>query len=213
MIIPRSYDAPKTVWCLVTAMAQLIARGVESESPIERRWFRLAKLLQFQIQQCLDQQCCDRFQVHMYKPIYGDRSLCPAISILKNDDKAASACWIINFLGDKLLDDSESDLKDVEQGDVYSQVYSRLAIADYWALIPSQAELRTYHTSTASGYQQQNLFHVGQQTSPTVAPCLTVKVQEPLPLQFLTRTLRGRCNYAATIPPLQVLATTSRREA
>ncbi len=172
-------------------MAQLIERDAESS--------RLAKLLQFQIQQCLNQQYRDRFQVHTYKAIGRDSSLKPAISVLKTDASGSSICWVIDLL---------SELSSVlEKSDTNSRLYAPLEIADYWSLDPSQLELRAYSLPTKAGYQQRHLFHIGEQTSPISAPNITLKVQEPLPISFLTRTLRGQCTYTATTPPLRTLST------
>jgi hypothetical protein len=90
-----------------------------------------------------------------------------------------------------------------------NQLCARLAIADYWLLLPDQSALRTYHTPSASRYQQQRLWHVGEQASPTTIPAMTLRIQEPLPLHFLTRTLKGQRTYSISALPLQVCSTMS----
>lgn len=173
-------------------MAQWIERDVESH--------RLAKLLKFQIQQCLNQQYHDRFRVRTYEAIRRNSSLQPAISVLKANDRGSSVCWVID-----ILNELSSAL---EKSDTNSRLYAQLDIADYWSLAPSQSELRAYSLPTQSGYQQRHLFHIGEQASPTSAPEITLKVQEPLPLNFLTRTLHGQRTYTATTPPLQACSVT-----
>lgn len=81
---------------------------------------------------------------------------------------------------------------------------ARLAIADYWLLIPSQSALRTYSIPDTACYQQHQLWHVGEQANPTSIPDIALRVQEPLPFYFLTRTLKGQRAYVTDVLPLQV---------
>ena len=173
-------------------MTQLIERDIESH--------RLAKLLQFQIQQCLNQQYRNCFQVRTYEAISRNSLLKPAISVLKANGSSASVCWVID-----MLNESSSNF---EASDANSRLYAQLGISDYWSLIPIQSELRIYSLPTKAGYQRRRLFHTGEQASPTSAPNVTLKVQEPLPLNFLTRTLRGQRIYTATTPPLRACVAT-----
>ena len=175
-------------------MTQLIELDIESH--------RLAKLLQFQIQRCLNQQYRDRFQVRTYEVICSNSLLKPAISVLKASGSSSSACWIID-----MLNESSSNF---EASGANSRLYAQLGIADYWSLIPFQSELRICSLPTKAGYQQRRLLHAGEQASPTSAPNVTLKVQEPLPLNFLTRTLRGQRIYTATTPPLRACLATFR---
>lgn len=167
---------------------------------------RLANLLQYQLQQCLNQTCPGYFRVCTYEVIDESSALKPAISVLKDSGDGFRVCWVVD-----LLDAQDAT---VEQSNLRSELYARLAIADYWSLIPSQADLRTYSAPMASPtispvYQVRHLLHVGEQASPTAIPSIVLSVQEPMPLRFLTRTLQGHRTHAATTPPLQVISSTT----
>jgi hypothetical protein len=110
--------------------------------------------------------------------------------------------WVID-----VAESNYSMLSAESVADVFSsraQICAGLAIADYWQLMPAQSALKTYHSPSPSGYQQQRLWHVGDQVSPTAIPEMTLRLQEPLPLYFLTRTLKGPRTYPAQALPLQV---------
>lgn len=80
---------------------------------------------------------------------------------------------------------------------------ARQAIADYWLLAPSRAELRTYAQPSDRGYLQCKLHHVGATVSPKILPGIVLEMKEPAPLNFFTRNLNGQHAYAVQAPLLQ----------
>jgi Uma2 family endonuclease len=84
------------------------------------------------------------------------------------------------------------------------QRFAQAAIADYWAVDMAQVALSTYDSPQSNGYKQCKLLHVGERASPTALPQIALRLQEPLPLYFLTRTIRGQRTYTRWALPLQV---------
>ncbi len=156
-------------------------------------------LLQYQIQQYLDQLRPECFEVRTDALIEGAYEFQPALFIVGpvEPDSEPAVRWVIN-----IADSSVPGDRSLEQ---QSLLCARLAIADYWLLTPSQSALRTYSIPGPSGYEQQRLWHVGERVSPASIPEISLRLQEPLPLYFLTRTLKGQRTYASSALPLQVL--------
>ncbi len=187
-------------------------------------------LLQYQIQRCLDRLESanpGRFEVRvdwatLMRSLTGE-SLLPAqlpvvpaapgiqesseiratLFVLDRINLSADPMirWVIDVVDDALMLSAQSL---ASLSNRRAQLCARLAIADYWLLMPAQAALRTYHRPISSGYGQQQLWHVGEQVSPTAIPEITLRIQEALPIYFLTRTLKGPRAYESRALPLQV---------
>ncbi len=87
-----------------------------------------------------------------------------------------------------------------------ARCYAEYGVAEYWSLAIDAVELRTYRLLTATGYQQRRLFHAGDCISPQAFSQITLQLQEPLPLYFLTRTATGTKSYHSTVFPLRMIA-------
>ncbi len=106
-----------------------------------------------------------------------------------------------------------------------SHFYARLGVMDCWILSLPQIELRAYSVLSsrtwsktasplsgaveasideAAGYRRTRLYSVGEQASPTSISDMMLRVQEPLPLYFLTRTATGQRTHITNALPLQV---------
>lgn len=84
-----------------------------------------------------------------------------------------------------------------------AQLYARAAVSDYWSLSLESTELQLYQQPSETGYQQHRVLQVGDWASPSTVP-LTVKLQEPVPLYFMTRTLRGQQTYESRALPISL---------
>lgn len=164
-------------------------------------------LLQYQMQQYLNQLRPSCFAVRTDDSVASSVALSdgvsefkPAISVLesKSAETEAVVRWVISTV---YTDSSIADNRLLNQ---QQHLCARLAIADYWLLTPLQSELRTYSMPNTLSYQQQQLCHVGERVSPSSIPEITLCIQEPLPLYFLTRTLKGQRTYESSALPLQV---------
>ena len=82
--------------------------------------------------------------------------------------------------------------------------YAQYQVGEYWLMDISTVELRIYRHATTAGYRQYTVRQVGEAASPIAFPQLTLAVQEPLPLFFLTRTTHGQHTDPVTLPPLCV---------
>lgn len=85
-----------------------------------------------------------------------------------------------------------------------SQVYAQAGIAEYWVFSTAQMVMYAHSVPMDERYQCRKRIHVGEQATLVSIPQLTIRLQEPLPLYFLTRTLSGQKTYAETVVPLQV---------
>ena len=83
-------------------------------------------------------------------------------------------------------------------------LYAEGAIAQYWHCLPDQIALHLYSQPTDAIYQQHRLLPVGACTAPDCLPNLRMRVQEPLPLYFLTRTGKGQQTYLSKGLPISV---------
>ncbi|MGB3297496.1 MAG: Uma2 family endonuclease [Phormidesmis sp.] len=171
---------------------------------------RQACLLQYQMQQRLNQLRPSCFEVRtdaLIASFDGISKLEPTISVWESNitdadtdadtDAKSAVRWVISII---YTDSSVADDRFNQQ----RRFCARLAIADYWLLTPLQSELRACSMPNASSYQQQRLYHVGEQASPSSIPELDLCIQESLPLYFLTRTLKGQRAYESSTLPLRV---------
>ncbi|MEL7353306.1 MAG: Uma2 family endonuclease [Cyanobacteria bacterium P01_A01_bin.116] len=170
---------------------------------------RQIQLLQSQIQAHLNSLEADRFEVRSRYPIPIDDccELKPAITVSEltthrnithRDTTHPSSSiprWVIDIT-DEDLHDQHLDRR---------QYFSRIGIPDYWCMDLAQVELRTYQNPTQSTYTTCTLLHIGECASPQSLPRVTIQVQEPTPLHFLTRTTNNRTQaYTTANLPLQV---------
>lgn len=81
------------------------------------------------------------------------------------------------------------------------QLYAQAGISNYWSLAYNITELNLYQQPNASGYQSHRVLQVGDRATPTAVP-ITIRLQEPVPLHFMTRTLRGQQTYESKALPL-----------
>ncbi len=177
------------------------------------------RLLQYQMQQFLDQLNPKHFEVRIdWEPLvrFSEKASPSQLNetreinakratllVLEQRESGMepTICWVIDVDSDASMPPAES-LASLRAN--RAQSYARLAIADYWQLTPAQSALKTYDSPSSSGYRQQHLWHVGDRVSPTAIPEITLRLQEPLPLHFLTRTLKGTRTYPSQMLPLQV---------
>lgn len=170
-------------------------------------------LLKHQIQQYLDYLNLGQFEVRTDSLWLGREwsdDLNPRLSVFNMMDMQPMACWVIEVIGEEALG-SLTECSRARWFKQRSQLYASLEITDYWLFSLPQVELRTYDSPAAIGYRHQRLRQVGAQASPTVIPEIALTIQEPLPLYFLTRTLKGQRTYVSGALPLQV-STLSRTE-
>ncbi|MGC1309263.1 MAG: hypothetical protein WA885_18740 [Phormidesmis sp.] len=170
---------------------------------------RQVRLLQYQIQrrlQALDYRDCEVLERQRLQ-INDHCELKPALTVVKRGHADIELKqWVIDiyfdFFQEKLSRPETPHQRDQRR----SRILAQAGIINYWSLSLAHAELRTYATPTNVGYRQCRLLQVGDRASPTLWPALTLRVQEPVPLYFLTRTLAGPRTYGAIAPPLQVIS-------
>lgn len=167
--------------------------------------------LRQQIQQHLAQQGVEGLVVRSHEPIRIDQysELKPALALVSQ----ATAADGLN------IDESNIDESNIEQPDIRwvleitdkaadsyprRELYAKRAIADYWHLSTQTMELQIYSGLAEATYQTHRLLMVGDQANLTALPTLHLRVQEPLPLYFLTRTARGQRTYESAALPLQL---------
>jgi hypothetical protein len=183
-------------------------------------------ILQYQLQRCLDRMQLGRFEVRtdgekwMRLEGFGAIPLAgfaiATLSVLESvkpesvkpesvkPDAKPAIRWVID-VAEPGASSAGLPAKSLNER---TQRCARLKVADYWLLNPDQSALQTYCLPSPSGYRQQRLWHVGEQVSPTAIPEMTLRIQEPLPLYFLTRTLKGQRTYPSNALPLQVCSAT-----
>jgi hypothetical protein len=169
-------------------------------------------ILQYQLQRCLDRLQLGRFEVRTEGekwlrlketgaiPLEGFAIATLSILTYESPDAKPTMRWVID-VAEPGASSAELPAQSLNER---TQRCARLNVADYWLLSPEQSALQTYCLPSPSGYQQQRLWHVGEQVSPTAIPEMTLRIQEPLPLYFLTRTLQGQRTYPSRTLPLQV---------
>ncbi|MGC1219272.1 MAG: Uma2 family endonuclease [Phormidesmis sp.] len=179
----------------------------------EYKWASQVQLLQQQLQRSLtdvrviclfaeeDQSLAPLFQLDSAQL---DLAVKPAIAVHANNtcpntsDPAPFIHWAIDIV-------SAADATETAQT-ARAQHYAKCGIAEYWSLAIDAVELRTYRLPTAASYQQRRLFHTGALISPQAFPHITLQIQEPLPLYFLTRTATGPKSYVSSVFPLRLLS-------
>lgn len=183
---------------------------------------RQVERLRQQLQQCLAQQNFQEFEVRSHYPIrinpYSE--LRPTLTVVSTQQSQETIHWVIEINKTDIKTGINQTGKHKGQN-LRSRLYAHYGITEYWALSTEQVELRTHHTPESvsqeddiapydvapydlAQYQHHQLQHVGEQTHPMAFPQLTMHIQEPLPLFFLTRTATGHRTYIETMLPLQV---------
>ena len=170
----------------------------------------MLRLVQWQLQRCLNLELAEaeqnkpakrqRFEVQVRPDIQLNEfsRLKPAILIRTSgrqtdsvDDPGslpnAIATWII---------DITQKVGNQRKGELYAQAN----IPNYWSLDIENVELHLYQQPSHSGYSSHRVLQVGDQASPVRVP-LTVRLQEPTPLHFMTRTLNGQQTYESYALP------------
>lgn len=152
--------------------------------------------LRQQIQQHLDQQGVEGLVVRSHSPIRIDNysELKPALTLASQTAAVdePNIHWVLEIT-DQAIDSHPRRV-----------LYAKRAIADYWHLSTQTMELRIHRALSGANYQTHRLLMVGDQANLTVLPSLHLRVREPLPLYFLTRTARGQRTYVSTALPLQI---------
>ena len=92
------------------------------------------------------------------------------------------------------------DLTEDSVDEIRIRLYAQAGVSNYWLLKHSSAELHLYQQPSASGYQSRRVLQVGDRASPNSVP-ITIQLQEPVPLYFMTRTLRGQQTYKSSALP------------
>jgi hypothetical protein len=187
------------------------------------------QLLQYQLQRGLRQQSAPSLTVRADHPIDwltpmpGDPSDAyqPSIAVLAplvesggphpaQTSDGLLVRWVMDVMGKADEEATETALnaplneapETDSSDDLRAGLYARRAIASYWLLHSDRAELKLYTEPTASGYGKCQLLHVGESATPEGLPGIVLRLQEPVPLYFLTRTLRGQRSYASFALPL-----------
>lgn len=171
--------------------------------------FRTVRLIQAQLQPHLDAERVVIVNDSSFTEVEFDKEsgagYAPAIAIVK-----ASSFVPIELPAETLLS-SLVDISavqwfiDFSQGELAAarkQVCARAAITEYWQLSLDTCELRTYSNLRAGEYQNSQLLQSGALASPISFPQLNLKLQEPVPLYFLTRTLNGQRVHISNMLPL-----------
>jgi len=182
-----------------------LVKGEVCQLPTDEQLNRQIELMKSQIQHHLPfVRGCDGIVVRSRQPLRLNEysELKPALSFFKDSDvrsgdvRSGHSCplWVVDV--------TQEGLNWLNTG--RSQLLAAAGIAEYWSLTVSQAELRTYQNPTNAGYQSCQLLHVGESVAPRAIQQLTLKLQEPVPLHFLTRTLGGQRSYETLTLPLHV---------
>lgn len=200
---------------LVSADAPIeLVDGEVCQLPVCEQLDRHISLLTYQIRRALAQLGCEGLSVQSHQPIKLNDccELKPAIAVIKSpttrshvidcahSNSSSSLRWVLDIADEGLN----------QRGTRRSQLFAQSAVCDYWSVTVSQAELRTYQGPTAAGYQRCELRQVGEPVTPASLPQISLCMQEPLPLYFLTRSLKGQRTYTTAAPPLQVCSLSRR---
>lgn len=163
---------------------------------------RQIALLVRQIEQHLNENGLDGFEVRSHYPIYIDNHsvLKPAITLVEPLPEQTRIHWALDIF-DAPTDDA-----------LRAATYAKCKISEYWNLRIDQVELRiktapcdtSCDASCDASYQRHQLLMVGEQSAPSLLPQLQLRVQEPLPMYFLTRTSKGQRTYIGEGVALQV---------
>ncbi|MEL7331973.1 MAG: hypothetical protein AAFN12_06970 [Cyanobacteria bacterium J06560_2] len=183
---------------------QLLDSSLDSSCVWLDQWDQQAQLLQQRLQPLLTEA-----EVLWNCPIETDSGvdLTPTLAIASKTAGVQTIHWALD-IDPPQIDPPQIDPPKnaaVSTAHTASQFFARSTVAEYWSLDTAQVELRTYRLPQANEYQQQQLFCVGQQLSIQAFPHITLQVQEPLPLYFLTRTTNGQRTYSYTQLPLKLL--------
>ena len=185
-----------------------LVEGKVHSLPSSTEQMRMLRLLQWQLQHFLKPDSAgsletatdekSHFEVHVRPSVQlGEFShLKPAILVRKGSVKDLET--------EDLLDPNTVWITDIAADSADQtciQLYAQAGISDYWSLKHNIAELNLYQQPNASGYQSHRVLQVGDRASPNSVP-ITVRLQEPVPLHFMTRTLRGQQTYASRALPL-----------
>ncbi|MEL7142904.1 MAG: Uma2 family endonuclease [Cyanobacteria bacterium J06643_4] len=160
--------------------------------------------LRQQIQQQLDRQGMEGWVVRSHSPIRIDNysELKPVLTLVSqaavdepniHPNTDPDIHWVLEIT-DKARDSHPR-----------SALYAKRLVSDYWHLSMQTMELQIYSGLAGATYQTHRLLMVGDQANLTALPTLRLRVQEPLPLYFLTRTARGQRTYASAALPLQIV--------
>lgn len=192
-----------------------LLQGEVCPLPTDETLDRQIRLLQQQIQQhFIVTRGCEDLVVRSRQLLKIDEhcALKPALCIFKSSvmNSSVMSSSVVNNGNEGplwILDVTQEGLNWLNTG--RSQLLATAEIPEYWSLTVSQAELRTYRTPTVTGYQSCQLLHVGETVALSAIPQLTLGVEEPLPLCFLTRTLGGQQSYETAALPLRVCSAAS----
>ncbi|MGB3769472.1 MAG: hypothetical protein WA947_23175 [Phormidesmis sp.] len=141
-----------------------------------------------------------RFEVQMGPAVQLSESSClkPAIVVRSSGTEAMSSQPLLNSEIVWVIDIVESCVS--ASSEARAQLYAQSGISDYWSLELNSTELRLYQRPSASGYQSHRRLQVGDRAAPNGVP-LIVTLQEPVPLYFVTRTLKGQQTYKSSALP------------
>jgi hypothetical protein len=112
--------------------------------------------------------------------------------------------WIIDVLARAADTVADTAAETEAADDLRARLYARRAIATYWLLRPDCAELKIYTQPSASNYRHCQVLQVGESATPAGLSGVRLRLQEPVPLYFLTRTLKGQRSHASVALPLTV---------
>lgn len=86
------------------------------------------------------------------------------------------------------------------------QHHAQQGVVEYWVLDTQQVEVTTYRQLDKTSYREQQVFHVGDRIRPLTCSSLTLEIQEPLLLYFLTRTASGARSHTVSQLPLKIIS-------
>ena len=193
-----------------------LIEGQVHSLPTSPELMRLLRLLQWQIQRFFPSPLDPiknvnsglTVQVRSSLQLDNFNQLQPAILIRKDCTDATeeqpplepSPSWIID-IAEGLLNPllSSPEISHPQR----ARLYARAGVLDYWWLDLDSVELHVYQQPSESGYQRYRLLQVGEPTRPTAVP-LTLCLREPVPIYFMTRTLKGQQTYDSNALPLSI---------
>lgn len=184
-----------------------------ASKPDSSQQMRMLRLLHWQLQRLLEPESADeekglieeskRFEVRLRSPIPSRKfsHIKPGVLIQKANNyqtrhqtsrnralERFRAIWTIDII------ESSLDLDIVKR-------YAAASISNCWLLDINNVELHAYRQPSQSGYGSYQMLQAGDCTSPDEIP-LSITLQEPVPLHFLTRTLNGQQTYTSYALPL-----------
>lgn len=195
-----------------------LVEGKVHPLPNSAELMRMIRLLQCQLQHCFSSrftfdshhQPSLAVQVRSSLQLDNFNQLQPAILVGEDRTEAVKSIPSVESKPLWIIDIAEGSLNPLLNSPMVShheraRLYARAGVLDYWWLDLDGVELHVYQQPNESGYQAYKLLQVGEQAAPTTVP-LALRVKEPVPIYFMTRTLKGQQAYESSVLPLSIKA-------